>query len=135
LMGATSKVDALIAADPYLTALGLRSDLEDHAVVVLPPLDRHVAVPGPDVLHGGVVAALLEATASLRLCVATGARVHTIEFTSDFLRPVPLAPTYATATVVRLGRRLANVRVDAWQRDRDHLLAVGHGRFLVGLRP
>ena len=130
-----SEIDALIAAAPYLTALGLHADPEDHAVVVLPPLDRHVAVPGPDLLHGGVVAAFLEATASLQLCVATGGGVRTVEFTSDFVRPVPLAPTYATATVVRLGRRLASVRVDGWQDDRDRLLAVGHGRFLVGLRP
>ena len=127
-------LDALIATDPYLSALGLHAAMDGDVVLVLPPLVRHVAIPGPDLLHGGVIAAFLEAAASLHLR-ATGAAVRAVEFTSDFLRPVPLAPTYAAALVLRRGRRLASVRVDAWQTDRDRLVAVGHGRFLVDAGP
>jgi uncharacterized protein (TIGR00369 family) len=125
-------IDALVGLDRYLTALGLHAEQRDDGVVlVLPPLDRHVAIPGPDSLHGGVIAAFLEATASLLLRASTGGDVRTVEFTSDFLRPAPLAPTCAQAVVIRHGRRFASVRVDAWQGDRERPVAAGYGRFVI----
>jgi len=127
------RVNELVANDPYLTALGLRAEEQSGAVVVLvlPALERHLGIPEPGVVHGGVIAAFLEATASLHLRATAESAARTVEFTSDFLRPVPLAPTYAQAVVLRHGRRFASVRVEAWQADRDRLVAVGVGRFLV----
>jgi uncharacterized protein (TIGR00369 family) len=130
---AVDAVNALVARDPYLRALGLAAEEErGETVLVLPPLERHIGMPEAGVVHGGVIAAFLEATATLHLRASNGgADVRALEFTSDFVRRVPLAPTRARAVVVRQGRRFASVRVEAWQAAADRVVAAGYGRFLV----
>jgi uncharacterized protein (TIGR00369 family) len=129
-------VDALISQDAYLRFLGIRSadpSTADGPTVVLPAEERHMGDHTRRTLHGGVVAAFLEAAAVLFLRSA-GERVavDVVEFTSDFLRPAPLADTTARVAPVHLGRRFAVVRVEAWQDGMSGPVAVGQGRFLIG---
>ena len=119
---------------PYFGFLGLQPTADD-ATWCLPGSARHVGDAARQSVHGGVLAAFLESSAALHLRAAAD-RVTTVDFTSDFLREAVVADLFATVTVVRRGRRFANVRVDAWQSDRATLVAVGHGNFLLhGRRP
>jgi acyl-coenzyme A thioesterase PaaI-like protein len=39
--------------------------------------------------------------------------------------------TYGRAIVTRQGRRVANVRTELWQEQRNKPVAAGHGHFLL----
>src|SRR5262249_56901736 len=68
-------------------------------------------------VHGGVLGAFLELTALLRLIDQSGTdRVpKPISFSVDYLRSAGPATTRARAEIFKLGRRIANVHVVAWQ--------------------
>ncbi len=55
----------------------------------------------------------------------------TITFTVDYRRSGAAVDTHARAVITRQGRRVANVRVEAWQADRDKPVATAHAAFLV----
>lgn len=102
-------------------------------------------------LHGGVTGALLEITAITQLAWdalwrrmeeggAAAQAIHegrfpklpkTVDFTIDYLRSGRPRDAYARATVQKAGRRVANVRVEAWQDARDRPIAAAHGHFLM----
>ena len=54
-----------------------------------------------------------------------------IDVTVDYLRSGRPVDTYARAQIKRLGRRVANVHVEAWQEARDRPIAALHGHFHV----
>jgi acyl-coenzyme A thioesterase PaaI-like protein len=90
----------------------------------------NVALPA---VHGGVVGAFLELTALIGLIDSTDSeRVpRPINFSIDYLRSVGPRDTRARAEIVKHGRRIANVRVLAWQDDPTKPVAAGVGNFLV----
>ena len=90
----------------------------------------NVALPA---VHGGVVGAFLELTALVGLLEQTdGERVpRPISFSVDYLRSVGPRETRARAEIVKHGRRIANVRVVAWQDDPAKPVAAGTGNFLL----
>ncbi len=49
----------------------------------------------------------------------------------EYLRSGRPLTTYARATVKKVGRRVANVHVEAWQEQRDAPIAFLRGHFLV----
>ena len=55
----------------------------------------------------------------------------TITLTVDYLRSGRPVDTHARAFVTRQGRRVTNVRVEAWQDDRGKPIATAHAIFLV----
>ncbi len=130
---------ALRAADsgafrglPYAETLGLHFEKgASGLVIVMPWSDSLVGSPMPPRLHGGAVAGLLEITAiaALLLALPEGKPVpglKPITVTVDYLRAGAPAPTYAAATISRLGRRVANLRAEAWQDDRSKPIAGAH---------
>lgn len=103
---------------------------------------RVAMAAGPDVtgrpgfLHGGAISGLLELAAFVALYEAVGepgaVRVKPINVTVDFRRGGKLVTTIAQGEVVRLGNRIANVEVAAWQGDREKPIAVARMNFLIG---
>lgn len=122
-------IDELIAASPYFRYLGLRAGPD--GTVVLPADPRNIGDYTRSVLHGGVLAAFLEAAALLHLRATGAPGAATVECSTDFLRAAPVADTTASVTVVRRGRRVAHLRVEAHQDDAARLVAVAHGSWLV----
>jgi acyl-coenzyme A thioesterase PaaI-like protein len=60
-------------------------------------------------------------------------KVHkTIDITIEYLRPGRSMTTYARADLRKVGRRIANVHVEAWQEARDNPIAALRGNFLLG---
>jgi acyl-coenzyme A thioesterase PaaI-like protein len=49
----------------------------------------------------------------------------------DYLRPARLAETSAQGVITRHGRRVANVRVEAWQESPSRPVAAAHAHFLL----
>jgi uncharacterized protein (TIGR00369 family) len=84
-------------------------------------------------LHGGVIGGFLEATALAQLWVSqgTGRLAKTIDVTIEYLRPGRAMTTYARADLRKVGRRVANVHVEAWQEQRSSPVAALRGHFLL----
>jgi len=82
----------------------------------------------PQHLHGGATAGLLENAgyAALRLRLEAEDRhpaLKPINITVQYLSAGKSKQTYALGRVTRLGRRNANVTVEAWQDDRTRPIA------------
>ena len=81
-----------------------------------------------------MIGAFLEMTALAQLSVAepAGRLPKTIDVTIEYLRPGRGGLTsYARADLRKVGRRIANVHVEAWQEDRDKPFAALRGHFLL----
>jgi acyl-coenzyme A thioesterase PaaI-like protein len=119
---------------PYARFLGVvLEDVAGGSVCRLPFRDDLVGNAALPALHGGVVGAFLELSALVGLLDQTdGDRVpRPINFSVDFLRSVGPRDTRARAEIVKHGRRIANVRVIAWQDDVAKPVAAGTGNFLL----
>ncbi|MBU6408371.1 MAG: PaaI family thioesterase [Alphaproteobacteria bacterium] len=126
--------DAL-AAIPYARFLGVRPELRgDELTLVLPYRDALIGNPMLPALHGGVVGAFMELTAVAQLALTAGVGGHlpkTIDMSIDYLRSGRPSDVFARARVVKVGRRIANVAVEAWQHARAEPIAALRGHFLM----
>ena len=121
-----------LAAMPYVQRLGIDATIEDGVMIAaLPYREDLIGNPSIPALHGGVIGAFLEAAAALQLCVAreTARPPLTIGVTVEYLRPGRARDTYAKCSIKRLGRRIANVHVEAWQDEKGTPIALLQGRF------
>lgn len=131
---AADRLNAFLQRVPYVRFLGMRADLAgDEMTAVLPFADHLIGNTLLPALHGGVIGAFLEMTALAQLSVVQpSARVHkTIDVTIEYLRPGRAVTTYARADLRKVGRRIANVHVEAWQDQRDKPVASLRGHFLL----
>lgn len=130
----TRKFDALMAAIPYAGFLGLKAEFTPLGLFCTMPFsERIIGNPVLPAIHGGVTGAFLENTALVVLMAEadTPALPKTINITVEYLRSGRPVETYAAGVITRHGRRVANVRVDAWQEDRLHPIAVASAHFLL----
>jgi uncharacterized protein (TIGR00369 family) len=130
------RLAALLAATPYMSFLGMTAELAGDEMTAILPFSPHlvgnVMLPA---LHGGVLGAFLEMTALRQLVVREPLRRQpkTIDVTIEYLRPGRTQTTYARADVRKIGRRIANVHVEAWQDQRASPVAALRGHFLLSL--
>jgi uncharacterized protein (TIGR00369 family) len=127
-------VKRVLEAIPYAQFLGVTTEQVDGLWrCVLPFRDELVGNPRLPAIHGGVLGAFLELTALLRLVDQGGTdRVpKPITFSVDYLRSAGPSTTRARADISKLGRRIANVHVVAWQDDPARPVASGNGKFLL----
>ena len=125
---------ALLDAVPYSKFLGLTARFEgDVLITTMRFADHLIGNPTLPALHGGTVGALLESAAIFELLVRAETVVlpKTITLTIDYLRSGKPVDTHARAFVTRQGRRVTNVRVEAWQDDRDRPISAAAAIFLV----
>jgi acyl-coenzyme A thioesterase PaaI-like protein len=146
---------ALVAGVPYIGFLGITFERRgDELTAILPYHDRLIGNPMLPALHGGATASFLEVTALIGLgwtilwdeiesgrvdaaAIGPGALPRlpkTIDFAVDYLRTGLPRDAYARARVNRSGRRYASVHVEAWQDNRERLLAQATGHFLMPAR-
>jgi uncharacterized protein (TIGR00369 family) len=125
-MSDTARVAAELPA--YARSLGIAVErIEDGAPVL--SLGFSTVVEGrPTVFHGGATSGLLENAgyAALRLELhrqGREVRMKPIGITVQFLSAAKSRTTYATGRITRLGRRNANVEIEAWQDDRSRPVA------------
>ena len=128
------QLQAFLQRVPYVRFLGMRAELAgDEMTAILPPAPHLVGNTFLQALHGGVIGAFLEMTALAQLAVAEPTRrmPKTIDVTIEYLRPGRALTSYARADLRKVGRRIANVHVEAWQDDRDKPFAALRGHFLL----
>lgn len=135
-------VAAMIAAVPYARFLGVRLEMAgDELTAVLPYSERLIGNPGLPAIHGGVLGALMEITALAQIAAARAAAGQgsrfpkPIDVTVEYLRSGRPVDTFARATIKRMGRRIANAHVEAWQEARGAPIAALHGHFLLPESP
>lgn len=124
----------LVQAIPYCRFLGVETDLKGNELTtILRFSDRLIGNPVLPALHGGVVGAFLEITAVIQLMLETESEElpKPVDIGIDYLRSGRPMDTFARATVTKHGRRVCNVRAEAWQEDRARPIAALHGHFLI----
>ncbi len=130
----TRDYGALLEAVPYSRFLGLTAALDgDDLVTTMKFGDHLIGNPTLPALHGGTLGALLESAAIFELLwrAETIVLPKTITLTVDYLRSGAPVDTHARGIITRQGKRVANVRVEAWQTERDRPVATAHAIFLV----
>ena len=133
------QLNAVLARVPYARFLGVRANLAgDEMTAILPYSPHLIGNTHLPALHGGVLGAFMEMTALLQLSIIKYPAGHglarqprPIDVTVEYLRSGRPVDTYARAQIKRLGRRVANVHVEAWQEARDRPIAGLHGHFHV----
>lgn len=119
---------------PYGYLLQLRSETrEDGSVLYVMPFHEDV-VGRPGYLHGGAIAGLLEFAAYTTLMNRIGDErvvMKPVTVTVDYMLGGRNRDTFASATVERLGTRIANVEAFAWQKDRATPIASARMNFLL----
>ncbi len=122
---------------PFNAHLGLKIEslAPGKASILLPFRDEHVGDIFRPAVHGGVLAALIDATAGAAVFTLATVkdRVSTIDLRIDYLRPAPKRDLLAVAEVRRMGRRTAVVHTvvtPAGGDDREPV-AEGAGVFSV----
>lgn len=126
------KASDALSGIPYAGMLGVRLEETPSGLLCVMPFRRelvgNVVLPA---VHGGVVGAFLELTALLQLVELAGEErvARPINFNIDYLRSAGPRDTYGRAEIVKHGRRIANVRVLAWQDDEKRPVAAGIGNF------
>jgi uncharacterized protein (TIGR00369 family) len=124
----------LFEAIPYAAFLGLKAQLVEQELVTTMTYGPHlIGNPALPALHGGTIGALLESAAIFELLWRAESIVlpKTITFTVDYLRSAAAVDTHARGTITRQGRRVTNVRIEAWQEDRAKPVATANAIFLV----
>jgi uncharacterized protein (TIGR00369 family) len=133
------QLNAVLARMPYARFLGLRAELAGDEMTAILPYSLHlIGNPTLPALHGGVIGAFMELTALAQLSIARYPNGHglarqprPIDVTVEYLRSGRPVDTFARAQIKRLGRRVANVQVEAWQEARGRPIAALHGHFHV----
>ncbi len=120
---------------PYARMLGIRTiaAADDSLLISLPPSEKLEGRPG--FLHGGVISGLLEIACYQALFRELGdgerPKIKPIDVSVDFLRGGAMVATFARARIVRIGQRIANATAEAWQDDREKLIATARMHLLL----
>ncbi|MGI9377499.1 MAG: PaaI family thioesterase [Tsuneonella suprasediminis] len=127
-------MESLLTA--YARSLGIRVAGESDGAPLL-QIDFSSDVEGrPGAFHGGATAGLLETAgyAALRQRLrelGRDAALKPINITVEYLSAGLPQTSNARARIVRLGRRNANLVVEAWQSDTEKLIAMATMNVLI----
>lgn len=116
------------ALTPYARSLGITLERwEDGTPVLSVPFDETVE-GRPEHYHGGATGGLLETAgyAALRAELARQDRaavLKPINITVQYLAAGKSRTSHAQGRITKLGRRSANITVEAWQDDRSRPIA------------
>ncbi|MCM2971459.1 PaaI family thioesterase [Larsenimonas suaedae] len=118
--------DTILDNMPYARWLGIEVTRDDSGLVFMLPARRDmIGNPLLPAIHGGAMGAFMETAAIIdtMLALRTAKMPKIANFSIDYLRAGKCQPTYARCELVREGKRLANLRVHAWQASEDRLVA------------
>jgi acyl-coenzyme A thioesterase PaaI-like protein len=123
------------ALPPYALGLGYEIDhLEGIAPVLACEFTRDL-MGRPGFWHGGALGGMLEMAAlgAVRTHLGPdGGQLKPVNVSIQFMRGGLAKRTYAVGRIVRAGRRLVNVTAEAWQDDRERLLATAQLQVMIG---
>lgn len=126
---------ALTALIPYAAVVGF--DLEETQaglVTVLRQRASNVGNTQIPAVHGGVVGSLLEHAGLMQILWECELErfPKIVNLSLDFLRPcLATLETRARAVLIKQGRAVTNLRIEAWQADPAKPVAAAHAHFLM----
>lgn len=128
------EIDAILKRLPFAQTLGMRCEvLGDEMTAILPFQEKLIGNVAIRALHGGAIASFLELTAMLQVFLVSDMPrpPKPINLTIDYLRQGHAKDLYARAYVLKMGRRMASVRAEAWQENRAEPVTALSAHFLV----
>ena len=128
------RLQAFLDRTPYARFLGVRAELAgDEMTAILPFADKLIGNAKWQALHGGVLGAFMEMTALAQLALSEDLPrlPKPVDVTIEYLKTGRPLVTYARADLRKVGRRIANVHVEAWQDKRSEPVAALRGHFLL----
>ena len=128
------EIDAILKRLPFAQTLGMRCEvLGDEMTAILPFQEKLIGNVAIRALHGGAIASFLELTAMLQVFLISDMPrpPKPINLTIDYLRQGRAKDLYARAYVLKMGRRMASVRAEAWQENRAEPVTALMAHFLV----
>jgi len=131
---AADNLDGLVDLIPYTRFMGISMDVVQSEVIgKLTYSDHLIGNASVPALHGGTIGALLESTAVFKLLweAETIAIPKTINITVEYLRTGKPMDTFARAEFIRQGRRVASVRISAYQDEPERPIAAANAHFLL----
>lgn len=131
---ADTRLSAVLGSIPYAKFIGMHAELAGDEMTAILPFSEHiVGNPILPAIHGGVLGAFMEMTALAQLSVAEPLKrqPRTIDVSIEYLRTGRPLTTFARAHIKKVGRRIANVHVEAWQEQRAAPIAALRGHFLL----
>lgn len=114
--------------------LGIRCDVRGDEMTAIMPFEQQIVgnvfLPA---IHGGAIGAFLEICGVAQVYLSSDVErpPKAINVTVDYLRSAGPKTLYARAHIHRMGRRIANVRIEAWQERRDKPVAAMTAHFLL----
>jgi uncharacterized protein (TIGR00369 family) len=124
----------------YALSLGITIAEFDASGLPILTIDFSSIIEGrPGAFHGGATSGLLETAgyAALRTALTNKGLEPTlkpINITVQFLSAGKRKQTYAVGRITRLGRRTANINVEAWQDSPDRPIATAVMNILMATR-
>ena len=117
-----------IELPPYARSLGIEYHAMEEGSPILTVAFGPTVEGRPQHFHGGATAGLLENAgyAVLRARLLREGRdpqLKPVNITVQYLSAGKSQPSFAKGRITRLGRRNANISVEAWQDDRDRPIA------------
>ncbi|MBE0617552.1 MAG: PaaI family thioesterase [Proteobacteria bacterium] len=130
------ELEAFNALIPYAAVVGFEiEETAEGPVTLLRPRPSNVGNTQIPAVHGGVVGALLEHAGMMRILweCEVDRFPKIVNISLDYLRPCLAAlEARAKAVLVKQGRSVTNVRMEAWQQDPAKPVAAAHAHFLMG---
>jgi acyl-coenzyme A thioesterase PaaI-like protein len=127
-------ISSIVDNIPYARLIGLKVlHLGNELIFHMPPLDTNIGNPTLPALHGGVIGGFMESSAIIQIIDTQnlGSFPKVVDFSLDYLRAGRFLDTFCRCSVVRQGRRVANVSVTAWQTTRDEPIATARCHLLL----
>lgn len=125
-------VAALLSSSPFCRLLGVTAEYRAGQFVLVlpfsPPLVGNAMLPA---LHGGVISALLETVALAQVAEDLKILAKPVDVSIDFLRSGRAVMSYASARIVKPGRRMVSIHAQMWQDDEDRPIAALRGHLLL----
>lgn len=120
---------------PYAGFVNLElAEHDGRLMTILRQTDSNIGNTKIPAVHGGVVGGLLEHAAVMEVIYSCDL-LHfprIINISVDYLRPaLGQKDTFARATLIKQGKSVSNVRVEAWQDRDERPVAAAHAHFLM----
>lgn len=119
---------------PYARLLGIECErMGDEVLFKLPPRESNIGNPTLPAIHGGVLGGFIEHAAILHVVMFMERPQfpRIIDLSIDYLSAGHFRDTYAECRILRMGRRIANVSVDLWQKSRNSPIATARAHMLL----
>lgn len=130
---ANKEFDKAISMIPYARFLGVQfeEDAQGALLFRLPFQQKNIGNTMLPALHGGVIAGFMEnaAVISLMWRLDSSSMPKIIDFNIDYILSGRAQETFARCEIVKLGKRIANVQITAWQDDPSKAIAVARSHF------